>query len=98
MDAAFTLARLSEELAQLLEDEDFAGAEEFLSSHLGAHPQWAAFIHFQLGRLYRRWNKLTSAMNHLHHAMDAAFKNELFLVQVLEELNSVRREQKEQRP
>lgn len=98
MDATLTLTRLSEDLAVLLEDGDFEGAEEMLSASLSLHPEWGGFIHFQLGRVYRRWNKLSSAVQHLNYAVDAAVGNEMFLVQVLDELNQARRDQKLQRP
>jgi uncharacterized protein HemY len=98
LDAALTLTRLSEDLALLLEEGDFSGAEELLSATLGQHPEWGGFIHFHLGRVYRKWNKLSSAVQHLNYAVDAAVDNELFLVQVLDELNQARRDQNLQRP
>jgi len=98
VDAAFTVTRLSEDLSSLIEGGDFEGAEELLSSALGTHPQWTAFIHYQFGRLYHRWNKLSSALSHLNHAVEGSAGNELFMVQVLDELNSVRKEQRGQRP
>ena len=98
MDASFTVTRLSEDLSVLMEDGDFEGAEELLSASLGTHPEWGAFIHFHFGRLYRRWNKLTSAVQHLNQAVDAAQGNDLFLIQVLDELNQAKRVQHNQRP
>jgi uncharacterized protein HemY len=98
VDAAFTLTRLSEDLALLLDENDFEGAEELLSACLARHPEWQGFIHFHLGRVYRKWNKLTSAVQHLNQAVDAAVGNELFLVQVLDELNQAKKAQVTQRP
>ena len=98
MDATFSLTRLSEDLSSLVEGGDFEGAEEFLSGCLGQYPDMSAYFHFQLGRLYHRWNKLSSAVQHLNFAVDAAAGNELFLVQVLDELNSVKKVQRVQRP
>lgn len=81
-----------------MEESDFEGAEELLSSALGSHPEWAGFIHFHFGRVYRRWNKLSSAVQHLNRAVEAAVGNELFLIQVLDELREARKAQVEQRP
>ena len=100
MDVALTLKRLNEDLSSLIEGGDFEGAEEFLSASLGNHPEYHAFIHFQFGRLYHRWNKLSSAIHHLHHAVDLTIAqgNELYLVSILDELNAVKRRQSDQRP
>lgn len=100
MDAAITLARLSENVSSLIEDGDFEGAEEMIASALVETPQYSPFLHFQMGRLYRRWNKLTSAIHHLHHAVEAAQAegNNLFLIQILDELNIAKKDQRDQRP
>lgn len=82
----------------MLDESDFEGAEELLESSLGAHPEWQGFIHFHLGRLYRKWNKLTSAVHHLNYAIEAAAGNELFMVQVLDELSQAKKAQVTQRP
>lgn len=100
VDAAFALARLNESAAALMEDGDFEGAEELLSAAFIEHPKFTPFLHFQMGRLYRRWNKLTSAIHHLHHAVEAtqAQGQDLFLIQILEELNLAKRDQSSQKP
>lgn len=100
MDAAIALARLNETVSTLIEDSDFEGAEEMLSAALIESPQYSPFLHFQLGRMYRRWNKLTSAIHHLHHAVEAAQAegNNLFLIQILDELNIAKKDQRDQRP
>lgn len=100
MDVALALTRLIEEFNALLEDRDFEGAEELLNSALHDQPGARPFLHFQLGRLYHRWNKLTSAVHHLNHAVDLSIaeNNSLFLVSVLDELNNVKRRQLDQRP
>ncbi len=100
MDAAFALARLTENVNSLLEDGDFAGGEELLEAALARHPDLSPYLHFQLGRLYRRWNKLTSAIHHLHHAVEGAQAGgeRLFLIQILDELNLAKRDQHDQRP
>lgn len=100
MDAALALARLSEDVSSLIADGDFEGAEELLSGAFTVHSERSAFLHFQMGRLYRRWNKLSSAIHHLHHAVDAAQASgeSLFLIQILEELNLAKKVQHEQRP
>ncbi len=100
MDVALALTRLTEDFNALLEDGDFEGAEELLSSALHGQPAARPFLHFQFGRLYSRWNKLTSAIHHLNHAVDLSIaeSNSLFLVSVLDELNNVKRRQLDQRP
>lgn len=100
MDASFTLTRLSEEFSTLVESGDLEGAEELLFAALGCNPGMAGFIHYHFGKLYKRWNKLSSAVHHLHHAIDVTVGggNEMFMIQILEELNSVKNEQRGQRP
>lgn len=100
MDAALTLARLSETVNSLIADGDFAGAEEILITALAQSPDVSPYLHFQLGRLYRQWNKLTSAIHHLHHAVEAAqaANENLFLIQILDELDQAKNQQREQRP
>ncbi|HMN68249.1 MAG TPA: hypothetical protein PKC28_06885 [Bdellovibrionales bacterium] len=79
---------------------DLSGGEELLHRAIGERPDLAAFFHFQFGRLYARWNKLTSATNHLNLAAELAHSkgDELFTIQVVNELSEVRRRQAEQRP
>ncbi len=100
MDAAFALARLTEDVNALIEDGDFEGGEELLESAFARHPELSTYLHFQMGRLYRRWNKLTSAIHHLHHAVERAQAEgeNLFLIQVLDELTLTKRDQQGQRP
>lgn len=106
MDAAFSFAGLSEELGGLLEDHDFLGAEELLTMALGrcrmagAPRKQEAFIHYQFGRLYREWNKLSSAINHLNLAAELAAleADSILLVQIVEELKLARKGQHAQRP
>lgn len=100
MDVALALTRLTEDFNALLEENDFEGAEELLSAALHNQQAVRPFLHFQLGRLYHRWNKLTSAVHHLTHAVDLSIAegNQLFLVSVLDELNQVKRQQLDQRP
>ena len=97
MDAAFTLTRLMDELAALSEGGDFAGAEELLSSSLSLFPQHEPFLHLQLGRLYIRWNKLTSALNHLGRAAELS-RDEILIAQVVEEVRVARTRQTGQTP
>ncbi len=100
MDASLTLARLNENVSSLIEDGDFEGAEEMLSAALVESPQHSPFLHLQMGRMYRRWNKLSSAIHHLHHAVEAAQAqgNNLFLIQILDELNIAKKDQRDQLP
>lgn len=101
MDVAFTLTGLIEEFTECMDTGDFEGAEMVLSSALsGPASQFEPFLHFQFGRLYRRWNKMTSAVNHLNRAAELAHgaKDEIFLLQVLEELKAAKSEQAKQKP
>ncbi len=89
-----------ESFGSLLESGDFEGAEEILASGMGASPKYAPFIHLQYGRLYTRWNKLSSAINHLVKAAELAKAggDEMFLIQVTEELKWVKKRQSTQTP
>jgi hypothetical protein len=90
-----------EELNGLLEAHDFEGAEELLAGGIGAAPErLQAFFHYQFGRVYSRWNKLTSAVNHLTKAAELAHLqgDELFLIQVTDELRSAKAKQTSQKP
>lgn len=109
MDASFPVAGLIEEFEALLETCDFEGAEELLAGALsgpgiesgaGISVGLEAFYHFQYGRLYSRWNKLTSAVNHLQRAAELAKSrgDELFVIQVVSELKAVKARQVGQRP
>lgn len=83
-----------------MDARDFEGAEEILASALRAPSPFDAFVHFQYGRLYRAWNKMTSAVNHLNHAAELAQQraDQMLLMQIVEELKAVKRAQLEQRP
>jgi hypothetical protein len=99
MDAAFTLEGLITEFQDLLSAGDREGAEELLASALGRDSAADAHLHLQFGRLYRDWNKLTSAVNHLHMAAElAAATDRLLLLQITDELKAVRRRQSLQTP
>lgn len=100
MDASFTLEGLIEEFESLVASGDFEGAEELLARSLSVRPQLEAFFHFQYGRLYSRWNKLTSAQHHLLKAVELSKikGDELFTIQVVSELKSVKEKQIAQRP
>lgn len=103
MDAAFSLAGLTEDLSALLEAEDLEGAEELLTRGLAASAGGSpveTFLHFQMGRLYVRWNKLTSAIQHLALAAEQAKQksDEVLLFQILEEFKLAKGRQITQRP
>jgi len=100
MDAPLTLTRLIEELNNLLENRDFEGGEELLWQAIGNMPKHEAFLQFQFGKMYVRWNKMSSALNHLAKAAELAQKNgdETLSVQAIEELRQARRIQVEQAP
>ena len=100
MDASFSLTRLIEEVEALLAGADFEGAEAVLCGCLGREPRYEHFVHFQLGRMYARWNKLSSSLNHLSRAAELAHTlgDEILGVQIAAELSAVRRAQKEQKP
>jgi hypothetical protein len=100
MDAALFAAGLIEEFNVLLDQSDFDGAEGILALGYERQPELAAFFHFHSAQLYKRWNKLTSAIHHLIKAaeLSKAKGDELFLIQILEELKRVRRLQAEQQP
>jgi hypothetical protein len=100
LDAPFTLARLIAEFNALIRERDFEGAEELLTAGLNLFPANESFLHFQFGRLYREWNKLTSAINHLIRAVElcVASGDEILQIQVLEELKTTRESQLGQCP
>jgi hypothetical protein len=101
VDAAFSPSGLIEEIAGLLAEGDFEGAEEVLTGALTSAPsRYESFFHYQLGRIYVKWNKMTSAMNHLSRAAELAHSagDEFFLLQVSEELRAARAKQEAQKP
>lgn len=101
MDAAFSASGLIEELNGLVDVGDFEGAEEVLAAALASAPErYESFFHYQFGRVYAKWNKMTSAVNHLSRAAELAHAagDEIFLLQVSEELRSVRAIQDLQKP
>ncbi len=100
MDAALTVTGIVEEFEALVERGDFEGAEELLAQSIGLAPQFEALFHYQYGRLYSRWNKLTSAQNHLLKAVELAKLrgDELFTIQAVSELKSVKDRQASQKP
>ncbi|MGZ3721414.1 MAG: hypothetical protein ACXVA9_00705 [Bdellovibrionales bacterium] len=100
MDAPLTLTGLIEELHGLLENRDYEGGEELLSQAFGNMPKHEAFIHFQFGKMYVRWNKMSSAVVHLGRAAELAKarEDEMLTVQIVEELRNARRLQAEQAP
>lgn len=100
MDATFSLARLIEEFNALCEAKDFEGAEELLAGALARQPQHEPFLHYQFGKLYAQWNKLSSAVNHLTRAAELANgkRDEIFMIQVVEELKQARNRQLMQQP
>lgn len=100
MDAPLTLAGLNEDLNVLMECKDYEGSEELLSQAMGFMPKHQAFLHFQFGRLYIRWNKISSAINHLGRAAELAKmkEDEALAVQIVEELRNARKVQAEQTP
>jgi hypothetical protein len=100
MDAPLTLAGLNEELTTLLEERDYEGGEELLSFAMGAMPKHQAFLHYQFGKMYVRWNKMSSALVHLGKAAELAKQkdDEVLAVQIVEELRAARKVQAEQAP
>ena len=59
----------------------------------------AGFVHYQFGLLYARWDKMPSALNHLHKALELESQDEpWFYAQVVEEVRKVREQQLTQRP
>jgi hypothetical protein len=91
---------LIEEYQRLLGSRDFEGAEDLLAAALGGSPKIDGHLHFQLGRLYVQWNKLTSALNHLLKAAELAkgAGDEIFVLQVMEEIKLAKQMQLRQCP
>jgi hypothetical protein len=100
MDAPLTLAGLIEEFNDLVENKDYEGGEELLSFAMGTLPKHQAFLNFQMGKMYVRWNKMSSALAHLGKAAELAKQSddEVLAVQIVEELRFARRVQSEQQP
>lgn len=98
MDAPFSAAGIVESLEALIGSGDFDGAEELLFHAMEKAPKLEAFFHFQFSRLYVKWNKLTSAQNHVLRAIDLSHEDELFKIQLVSELKSIKARQAEQCP
>ena len=100
MDEALALARLIEEFNLCREQGDQEGAEAVLYSALELGPDFEAFVHFQFGRLYGEWNKLTSAINHLSRAAELldTRRDVTLWIQVTGEIESLRQRQALQKP
>lgn len=91
---------LFQEYLKVSDDHDFEGAEEILAQLLELASGIEGKIHFEFGRLYIRWNKLTSAIQHLRLAAEKANdqKDFLLLAQINAELGSAKDRQKTQKP
>ena len=100
MDVEISIEGLITPFNELLESGDFEGAEAHLASSLGQYPSLQALIHFQFGRLYVRWNKLSSAMSHLGTAAELAHAaNDHVLLSIVQlEFKSARQIQVGQKP
>ncbi len=101
MDASISAAGVAQALSHLLDDGDFEGAEELLTLALTQAPaRLQSFYHHQFGRVYMRWNKLSSAVAHLNQAAELAHLQgeEILLIQVVEDLRLAKDKQQGQRP
>jgi predicted negative regulator of RcsB-dependent stress response len=100
VDVEITVEGIVSPFNDLLEAGDFEGAEAHLSASLGLHPYLHALLHFQFGRLYIRWNKLSSAVSHLGTAAEAAHaSNDFILLSIIQtELKLARQNQLGQKP
>ena len=89
-----------QEFGELLEARDYEGAEELISAALARPSRYEALLHYQLGRLYRRWNKMTSALNHLTRAAELAHaaNERIFLIQIMDEYRAAKDAQTRQSP
>lgn len=83
-----------------MDQQDLEGAEGFLSAALAGPSSVQLMAHYQLGRLYLDWNKLSSAIAHLEQAVDLAQseKENLFLIQIMSELERAKKIQRSQCP
>jgi tetratricopeptide (TPR) repeat protein len=101
LDAPLTLTGLIEELNTLLEGDDYEGGEELLAQAFGQLPaKHEAFLHFQFGKVYVRWNKLSSALEHFGKAAELSkiSGDEMLMIQAVEELRQAKKLQAEQAP
>jgi hypothetical protein len=100
VDAPLTLEGLISELNDLLDLEDFEGAEALLLMSMAAHAEREFFLHYQLGKVYSRWNKMSSAIAHYTKSAELAHEraDEVFLIQIREDLKTAKRRQAEQKP
>ena len=100
MDATIALKGVVEEFNSLIGAGDFEGAEELVASVLGRDVKADCYLHFQLGRMYVQWNKLTSAINHLNKSAEMAKGSgeELLVLQIVEELKLAKKNQLQQLP
>ena len=90
MNGAFEESALSEEVLHLVANRDYDGAEELLYQALGRFPTQSTFIHFQFGRLYGQWNKLSSALAHFNLAIESIgglSQLDFFKAQIVAEIN-----------
>lgn len=100
MDVEIPLEGLMHTLSDLVEGGDFEGAEAHLNSCLSEASQYEALLHLEFGRLYARWNKMSSAIAHLTKAAEIAHSknDQSLLLQIRMELKSAKRMQSEQKP
>lgn len=100
MDVEIPFEGLMLALSDLVEAGDFEGAEDHLNSCLAEASQYEALLHLEFGRLYLRWNKMSSAIAHLNRAAEAAYTRgeRAVLLQVRMELKSAKLAQAEQKP
>lgn len=102
MDVALTLEGLISDLNDLLEVDDFEGAEALMLIALASplHIEREYFLHYQLGRVYSQWNKMSSSIAHYGLAAELAYQraDEVFLLQIREDLKSAKKRQHEQKP
>lgn len=100
MDVEISVEGLISPFNELLEAGDFEGAEAHLSAGLALFPELHALVHFQFGRLYLKWNKLSSAVSHLGTAAELAHSSkDLVLLSIIQiELKSARQNQLGQKP
>jgi thioredoxin-like negative regulator of GroEL len=90
---------LIDALDQLLTNRDFEGAETLLYDALASWPvKRHAELHLHLARVYRAWNKLTSAIDHVMRAAERGTTDAGVRRQIDEQLASLRRAQSEQNP
>ena len=100
MQSGLRLSQLLEDIDHLMGAQDFEGAELVLGRALSEIPDQEAFLHFQYGRLYLAWNKMSSAINHLNRATEILDPNRdaTLWAQVTGELRLARRRQADQQP